>query len=156
MTTRPRVVFDCNVCFQALTSPRGPAGELFVRATDGQFDLFVSSHLFDELTDVASRPQIVRKYGTSPEIVAEFIAAVRSFATFVDSVPQVFEFPRDPKDAHYIDLAVAVDAKLVVSRDKDLLSLADLGTPEGQDFKSRFPDLSILTPPELLKLLEQS
>lgn len=156
MTTKQRVVFDCNVCFQALTSPRGPAGELFVRATEGQFELFVSSHLFGELSDVAARPKIIKKYGTSPEIVAAFIDAVRSIATFVESVPHVFDFPRDPKDAHYVDLALAVDAKLIVSRDQDLLSLADQDTPEGQDFKSRFPDLSILTPPELLKLLDQA
>lgn len=53
-----------------------------------------------------------------------------------------------------VDLAIAVDAKLIVSRDKDLLSLRDPATIEGKDFMSRFPDLEILTPPEVLKLLD--
>jgi predicted nucleic acid-binding protein len=50
---------------------------------------------------------------------------------------------------------VAANAKLIVSRDKDLLSLTDATTPEGQDFASRFPVISILTPSELLAMLEQ-
>jgi predicted nucleic acid-binding protein len=32
----------------------------------------------------------------------------------------VFEYERDTDDAHYIDLAVACRAKLIVSRDRDL------------------------------------
>ena len=78
------------------------------------------------------------------------------FATFVDVVPHVFDFPRDPKDAHYVDLAVAASAKLIVSRDKDLLSLADESTPEGQDFKARFPGIAILTPPAMLQMLDEN
>ncbi|HEY4233418.1 MAG TPA: putative toxin-antitoxin system toxin component, PIN family [Lacipirellulaceae bacterium] len=68
----------------------------------------------------------------------------------------MFDFPRDPKDAHYVDLALAVNAKLIVSRDKDLLSLRDATTTDGRDFMSRFPALSILTPPEALKLIEKT
>jgi predicted nucleic acid-binding protein len=68
-------------------------------------------------------------------------------------VPPIFEYPRDPDDAHYVDLAIAADAKLIVSRDNDLLSLRDPATVAGQDFLSRFPLLLILTPPEALRLL---
>jgi predicted nucleic acid-binding protein len=64
-----------------------------------------------------------------------------------------FEFPRDPKDARYVDLALAAQAKLIVSRDLDLLFLGDPSTPEGRDFQARFPDVEILTPTELLRLL---
>jgi uncharacterized protein len=83
----------------------------------------------------------------------QFIANICSFSTFLDSVPHVFDYPRDPKDAHYIDLALVAHAKLIVSRDKDLLPLRDAATAEGRDFIRRFPALSILTPPEALTLL---
>ena len=71
----------------------------------------------------------------------------------IDNPPHVFEFPRDPDDAHYIDLAVAAKARLVVSRDEDLLSLRDTGTEAGRDLVARFPELTILTPPEALALV---
>lgn len=153
MTTPERVVFDCNVYFQALTSPRGPARRLLGSAASGELALFISAATVDELSDVASRPHLVAKYGLQATVVADFIANVRSFSTFLDSIPHVFDFPRDPKDAHYVDLAVAADAKLIVSRDQDLLSLRDVATAEGRDFQARFPGLLVLTPPELLTLL---
>jgi predicted nucleic acid-binding protein len=85
---------------------------------------------------------------------SDFVAEIRALAICLDSIPHVFDFPSDPKDAHYVDLALAADAKLIVSRDKDLLSLRDAATSEGRDFMSRYPALLILTPPEVLKLLE--
>jgi uncharacterized protein len=75
------------------------------------------------------------------------------FVTLVENAPHVFDLPRDPDDAHYIDLAVASQAKLIVSRDKDLLSLRDEENEEARDFRTRFPDLEILTPPELMERL---
>jgi putative PIN family toxin of toxin-antitoxin system len=155
MTTPERVVFDCNVFFQALTSLRGPARRLLAGAASGELSLFISAATIDELADVASRPHLVQKYGLQSDVVAEFIAEIRSFSTFLESIPHVFDFPRDPKDAHYVDLAVAADAKLIVSRDKDLLSLRDATTAEGREFQSRFPGLLVLTPPELLTLLSE-
>jgi predicted nucleic acid-binding protein len=125
MTARDRVVFDCNVYFQAMISPFGPAGQLLAKAVIRQIDLFL---FFDKVTTIA---------------------------TLIESVPSVFTYSRDPDDAHYVDLAVAAGAKLIVSRDKDLLSLADVTTPEGQDFRMRFPDIEILTPPALLRMLEE-
>lgn len=156
MTSPERVVFDCNVYFQALTSPRGPARRLLSYASSGTVSLYVSEYALDELRGVTARPYIIQKYRLNAAIVADFINEVRALATCLDSVPHVFNFPRDPKDAHYVDLALAVDAKLIVSRDKDLLSLRNAGTAEGRDFMSRYPALLILTPPEVLTLLTTS
>ena len=155
MTGPERVVFDCNVFFQALTSPSGPAARLLELASSHAILLFVSSYAMDEIRDVTSRPRIVAKYRLDAAVVAKFIADINSCATFVDPIPQLFDFGRDPDDAHYVDLALAARARLIVSRDKDLLSLRDLETPEGRDFAIRFPALSILTPPEALKLLDE-
>jgi uncharacterized protein len=153
MMTPERVVFDCNVFFQALTSPHGPARRLLGLAASKALDLYASEYSLAELSDVAVRPHLATKYGLNETLVDEFVADIRSFATLLDSIPHVFDFPRDPKDAHYVDLAVAAQAKLIVSRDKDLLSLRDAATPEGRDFQKRFPGLSVLTPPELLAII---
>ena len=153
MSERERVVFDCNVYFQALISPAGPAGRLFALAAARRIDLFLSPYVLDELRELTAEERIQKKYRLTAELLDEFFDKVALAAVLVETVPSLFEFPRDPDDAHYVDLAVAAGAKLIVSRDKDLLSLADGATSEGQDFQKRFPGLVILTPPELLTLL---
>jgi putative PIN family toxin of toxin-antitoxin system len=150
-----RVVFDCNVYFQALISPGGPAGRLFALAAVQRVKLFISAYVFAELRELTEEPKVGTKYQLTVEILDEFFEKLTTAAVFIETVPRVFEFPRDPDDAHYVDLAVAAGAKLIVSRDKDLLSLADSSTPEGRDFKTRFPDLQVLTPPQLLAVIEQ-
>jgi putative PIN family toxin of toxin-antitoxin system len=156
MTLPERVVFDCNVFFQALTSPLGPAGRLLSYASSGIVSLYVSEGAFDELRGVTARPYIAQKYRLNEQIVSDFIREVCSFATCLDSVPHLFEFPRDPKDAHYVDLALAARAKLIVSRDKDLLSLRDATTADGRNFIAKYPALEILTPPEAIERLAVS
>ena len=151
-----RVVFDCHVLLQSLLSPHGPAGKLIDAVRNGKLSLFLSSYVLEELRDVASRPKVQRKYRLTPEIVEGWCDELVGHATFFDPVPHVFEFPRDPDDAHYIDLAIAAGAKLIVSRDQDLLSLRDPTTADGQEFAAQFPWLEILTPPEALRRLETS
>lgn len=148
-----RVVFDCNIFFQALISPSGPAGQALDAVVDGSCLLFVSEFIFDELKDITSRPHLVARFSLTAERVALFLESIAEIATALVDVPAVFELPRDPKDARYVDLALAAQAKLIVSRDLDLLSLTDPSTPEGRDFRARFPDIEILTPTELLRLL---
>ena len=153
MNSPERVVFDCNIFFQALISPAGPAGKALDAVAEGRCLLFVSEFVIDELKDITSRPHLVARFNLTAERVAFFLDSIAEIATTLDDVPAVFEFPRDPKDAHYVDLAIAAQAKLIVSRDLDLLSLNDPLTPEGCDFRVRFPNLQILTPTELMRLL---
>lgn len=153
MKSPERVVFDWNVLFQAIISPAGPAGQLLAAVNAGKISLFVSEFVLDELKDVTARPKLASQFKFNRDRVARFFDSLTKVATTVSDVPHIFDFPRDQKDAHYVDLALAADAKLIVSRDKDLLSLRDTATAEGRDFLSRFPTLSILTPPEALKLI---
>lgn len=64
--------------------------------------------------------------------------------------------PIDPKDSHYVNLALASDAKLTVSRDKHPLGLTNPAKPPAAEFMSRFPHLKVLQPEELLRLLESA
>lgn len=151
-----RVVFDCNVYFQAAISPAGPARRLLQLAIDGQATLFASQYVIDELACLTADIRIRNKYHLVEEELDEFFAMIRRHATFVEHVPAVFQFSRDPKDAHYVDLALAARAKLIVSRDKDLLSLRDATTAYGRNFIAQYPALEILTPPEAIERLAVS
>jgi predicted nucleic acid-binding protein len=66
-------------------------------------------------------------------------------------VPQVFSYDRDPKDARYVNLAIAAEARYLVTWDRDLLALADASRPEGREFQAAYAALRIVTPSELLR-----
>ena len=151
-----RVVFDCNVYFQALISRSGPAAQCFAAAQEGKLLLFASPRVVGELRDVCLRPRIASHFRLTDARVDAFVAEIERVAEFLNDVPHVFDYERDPNDAHYVDLAVAATAKLIVSRDRDLLALKDPHNPDGADFRLRFPQLSILTPVELLGRLARS
>lgn len=144
------VVCDCNVLFQALVSAKGPARAVVDAAAQKRVLLMLSEYLLREFMGVVARPHLRQRFGITASGVADFVALLELSGTMIEVVPHVFDLPRDPKDAHFVDLAVAANAKLIVSRDNDLLSLCNLATPEGRDFAARFPGLEILTPPQLL------
>ena len=59
---------------------------------------------------------------------------------------RVFQFDRDPKDEPYINLAIAARVIYLVSRDNDILDLADAATPDGERLRHEAPELQILEP----------
>jgi putative PIN family toxin of toxin-antitoxin system len=151
MSDGTRVVFDCNTFVQALGAPDGPAGRCVQLAFDGRIQLFISPAVIDELREVTRRPSVIAKLGLVSERVDDFIEAVEVAATLLDGFAETFRYERDPDDAHYVNLALAADAKLIVSRDKDLLELMDVSKPGARDFQLRFPTLRILDPVTFLR-----
>jgi len=148
------VVFDCNIFVQTIINSSGPSGSVFQSVRKRLVRLHISEVVLYEVRDVCSRQELARKFRLSSAIVDAFIDQVRENAVCWQDVPHVFDYERDPKDEHYVDLAVAAKATLIVSRDKDLLDLADLSKPDGKSFHEQFPRLEIVTPVELVKRLE--
>ena len=75
-------------------------------------------------------------------------------ATLIRQVPMHFVYRRDPKDEPYINLAVAMKADYLVSRDNDLLDLMKWDTEAGREFQQRFRFLKIVTPEGFLTEVE--
>lgn len=134
---------------QALISSQGPAARCVRGALSGEIHLVVSAYLLDELRSVASRPKLVARFHLTEEKTEQFIEDVVEVAKLVSEVPHVFDYPRDPKDEPYIDLAIATKARLLVSRDKDLLALNDMRLPEAVELRRLHPAIEILTPSEM-------
>jgi putative PIN family toxin of toxin-antitoxin system len=149
-----RAVFDCNVFLQALGNPLGPAGRCVEEALAGRFSLIVNEQILEELISVAERPELARKLRILPTRLESLLEQLRSKAVFVEDAPVVFSYRRDPDDVHYVNLAVAANAFLIVSRDKDLLSLMTETNVEGRTLRHRYPGFRVLTPPEFLRLLD--
>lgn len=144
-----RVVYDCNIYVQAIINVRGPAARCVAKALDKAVQLFVTPAILEEIRE--SHLKIPGKYGVTPEQTESLARGIMGIAELIEEVSPRFEYPRDPDDAHYINLALAVDARLIVSRDRDLLDLMDDSRPEGKDFRSRFPSLRILDPVGFLR-----
>lgn len=113
MSSNQRLVFDCTVLLQSLISPTGPAKELLGAVKELGVSLFVSDYVLMELRDVALRPKLKAKYLLTEEIVDAFCTDLLRFATHIETIPHVYDMPRDPDDAHYVDLAVATNSKLM-------------------------------------------
>lgn len=155
MTAGPTdAVFDCNVFLQALGNPVGPAGRCVQAFLDGRARLFVDRLLLDELADVTGRPKVARKLRILQTRVDELTNQLMASAVLVEPVPQVFVYDRDPDDAHLVDLAIATGALLIVSRDKDLLDLMDIGNDTGRVLRAAHPTFRVVTPPGFLHLID--
>ncbi|QDV74535.1 putative toxin-antitoxin system toxin component, PIN family [Botrimarina mediterranea] len=151
-----RVVFDCNVYLQALISARGPAAACFDAAQSGRLSLFYSDFVLEELRGVALRPKLVERFRITPEAVELFVELIQKAGAHIENVPEVFRYDRDPKDAHYVDLAITASASLVVSRDRDLLALNAGDTPERRVLDGLVADFLVVTPEGLLERLSQA
>ena len=130
---KPRVVFDCMVYLQAAARMTGPAAACWQLAKTGAVELCVSPASSAEVKDVLTRPRTQRKFpDLTPAAVDAFLAEVDAHAIRIVDVPGEFSLSRDPKDAPYVNLALAANARYLVSRDKDLLDLM-----QDQGFRQR-------------------
>ncbi|NOT62371.1 MAG: putative toxin-antitoxin system toxin component, PIN family [Acidobacteria bacterium] len=151
----PKVVFDCNVFLQALVNPHGPAGRCKQLVDRSELELYVSEEVLREVTEVLSRPSHKRLMPTlTLELVEAFLADVQLKAICLKNVPEEYRFERDPKDACYLNLAIVANARFIVSRDNDLLDLMKPTTETASAFQQRYPFLKIITPLDLLLIVE--
>ena len=152
---RLRAVFDCIVFLQGAAREASPAGICLHLVDSGLLDLFVSDEIIAEIGDVFRRPLLQRRLSVlTDEFVKNFVAALIARAVSIRDVPRIFEYPRDPKDERYINLALAAQADYLVSRDNDILDLASSEQPEGRSFRERFPHLRIVDPVAFLRAVQ--
>ncbi|MDQ1439571.1 MAG: uncharacterized protein QOK43_3200 [Acidimicrobiaceae bacterium] len=112
-------MLDPGVIVSGLLNPDGPPGRLLDAWVDGEFDLVVSPHLLEELTDVLSRPKLASRLDST--VVSEMLRLVREAAVIASDSPPT-TVCRDPDDDYLVALALGTGS-LLVSGDKDLLSV---------------------------------
>ncbi|MCK6479638.1 MAG: putative toxin-antitoxin system toxin component, PIN family [Planctomycetaceae bacterium] len=116
-----RVVLDTNVILSGLFW-QGPAHAVLGAAAAGRFETFTSPALLDELEGV-----LEVDFGLSLAETAEVLSLVLSFSGVVEDGGSVPVIPRDPDDAVVIACASRSDADLLVTGDRDLLVLREIG-----------------------------
>jgi putative PIN family toxin of toxin-antitoxin system len=150
------VVFDCVVFLQGLIKESGPAVTCIQRFEQGRFLLAISPEILAELRDVVSRSRLREDFPLlTEEKAGQLIELLLLKGKLFRHVPRYIEFPRDPHDEPYLNLAIEAGAHFLVTRDRDLLDLMRWDTEAGRDFQSRFRRLRILDPVAFLKEIEE-
>ena len=152
-----RVIFDCSLFVQAFLNSASAANRCLESVRRGQAQLFVSPATLTELKEVLSRPRILNLLPhASPQQADTFLEDIVAHATNLPAVTEKFRFERDPKDAPYLNLAIAAEADYLVTRDRDLLDLMIGHTAECKEFRQRFRKIKIIKPEDFMRAVEET
>jgi len=132
---RERIVIDTNVILSRAITPAGKAAQAFDQAIEKR-DLLQSDATYEELAAKLRSPKL-QKYIDEDDARA-LLDDIHNVSVFVP-VENSTDACRDAKDNKFLELAVAGDAKLIVSGDQDLTTL------------KAYQGIPILTPNEYLE-----
>jgi putative PIN family toxin of toxin-antitoxin system len=122
----------------------------------GEIELFVSRPTLAELRRVLTYEEVLAlSPNMVPARVSAFFQRLQFRATTCRRIPHVMDFPRDPADEPYIDLAIAAKADYLVTRDKDLLSLMTGHSETCKHFRRRSRPLQVVNPVVFLRQMDR-
>ncbi|MBC7648810.1 MAG: putative toxin-antitoxin system toxin component, PIN family [Vitreoscilla sp.] len=143
MSTALRVVLDTNAVLSALVFGGRSAGRLRLAWQQGDFVPLASTASVQELIRVLAYPKFRLSRLEQGELLADYLPHTQTVR--IPQPPPTVPDCRDPMDLPFMHLAVAGKAQVLISGDKDLLSLA-------AEFKLASTCL-IMTMEEFLKLV---
>ena len=149
LMNKERVVFDCNVYLQFLLNSNGASGQCVLLALRDEVELFVSAEVVQEIVELPSK-RIGIERGLTDVAIQGFVEQLLLHAHLLEKMPVHFIHPIDPDDSVYVNLAIAANAKLIVSSDKHLLNLNNPLKPWSQAFREQYSDVKILRSSEYL------
>ena len=139
-----RLVLDTNIVISGLMW-RGPPYRLLhaIRSQHRDVQIYSSPTLLEEFTDVITRPTFGKRLnliGKTPhDLLADYIGIIELIEP-----AETPRLARDPDDDHVLACAMAAHADVIVSGDRDLLDLGNVG------------DIRILSASEALAVLGKS
>lgn len=116
-----KVVIDTNVVVPAALKDRDP--EAVIVFVDGQleFEWIVSAAILEEYKAVMGRA----KFGLPEDILRKWNEMFDTLTTTVQANIEM-DFPRDRKDAKFLECALAADAEYLITGDKDFMEAQKL------------------------------
>jgi putative PIN family toxin of toxin-antitoxin system len=142
---------DCNTLVQAIAFDNSPASLCLRLAEQGIVELFISKATLAELRRVLAYEEILAiSPNMTPERIDAFLQRLTYRAALVRNVRHTMDYPRDPDDEAYLDLAIAAKTDYLVSRDRDLLVLMTGHSLICKRFRRQAHPLRILEPEQFL------
>ena len=119
-----KVIIDTNILISAALSDGKPeqAIESVLRHSD--YEWIASAEILQEYLEVLNRPKLKLSETTKSKWLSLIQSGTRLIST-VDT--NTTDFPRDPKDAKFIALAIATEADFFITGDKDFREIEDIG-----------------------------
>ncbi len=108
------VVVDTSVIVSAAFRDRVPEEVVLFISDHEDFEWIVSTAILEEYNEVLAR----KKFSLSKEILQKWSDAFEYFTTLVEAETGI-EFPRDQKDAKFLECALASDADYLITGDHD-------------------------------------
>ena len=121
MSSPLRVVLDTNVVLSALVFGGGPAGRLRLAWQQDVFVPLASTATAQELLRVLGYPKFRLSLQEQEELLADYLP--HTHAVRIPQPPPSVPACRDTMDLPFMQLAAAGSAQVLVSGDRDLLTL---------------------------------
>jgi len=121
-----KVVLDTNTIISGLLNPNGPPGRILNLAAQNEITLATSDHLIEELSRAMQYEKVVNiltRRGWTKQDTAVFIEKLRKICKLTPGNPLLENVCRDPDDDWFLACAKEAEADVMVSGDKDLLTL---------------------------------
>jgi len=120
-----RAVLDANVFVSSVLAPHGIPARILDAWRQGQFRLFMSEAILDEVDRVLHYPRIVRRHHWSDEEISVFIDDLTYLATLTPGKLTLSVIKEDPSDDRYLECAIEGEVDYIVSGDQHLLELGE-------------------------------
>jgi putative PIN family toxin of toxin-antitoxin system len=148
---RPRVVIDTNVLLAGMVSARSPSAPVIRACENRKLLILLSRPVLSEYQHVLSDEEVIGRFpAVTTDLVAGMLRKLRYVGDCIHEPIVEFEYPRDPRDAMFIELAIAGRATHIISFDNDLLSLATDHSDAGKRFRQRLPAALVIEPSKFL------
>jgi uncharacterized protein len=115
------VIVDTNILISASLTGRYPESVILSLVSNPDFMWVVSEEILAEYKSVLMR----KKLKLSAEQQQRWLKIIDAFTTTIDVNISV-DFPRDPKDAKFLECAIAANADYLVTGDRDFDEISDL------------------------------
>ena len=109
-----KVVVDTGITVSAAFRDRTPEAVILFIVEQKDFEWVVSPAILEEYTEVLAR----KKFNLPPEVLQKWREMFEYFTTTIE--PDIdIDFPRDQKDAKFLECALAAEADYLITGDKD-------------------------------------
>ena len=120
---RDRVVCDTNILISALVFPGGRPDEILKLARIGEIDLYISPFIVDEFERV-----LREKFQYINNEVKQRSERITSISTLIEPSERITVIDEDESDNRILECAVAAKVAFIISGDKHLLAIKELGS----------------------------